>query len=62
MEEISIEQARPKLGDLVRDAQQHGIKTLITRNGKPAAVLVPVEWFERAGAELARDSYARSTM
>jgi prevent-host-death family protein len=42
MEEISIEKARPRLGDLVRDAQQHGVMTRITRNGKPAAVLVPV--------------------
>jgi prevent-host-death family protein len=42
MDEISVEKARPKLGDLVRDAQRYGITTRITLNGKPAAVLVPV--------------------
>jgi prevent-host-death family protein len=38
---MAIEEARAKLGDLVRDAQQHSIATAITRNGKPAAILVP---------------------
>ena len=42
MDEISIEKARPKLGDLVRDAQRYGVTTRITLHGKPAAVLVPV--------------------
>jgi prevent-host-death family protein len=35
--ELGIQEARPVLGDLVRDAQRHGIETLITRNGRPAA-------------------------
>jgi prevent-host-death family protein len=35
--EMGIQEARPVLGDLVRDAQRHGIETLITRNGRPAA-------------------------
>jgi prevent-host-death family protein len=35
--EMGIQEARPILGDLVRDAQRHGIETLITRNGRPAA-------------------------
>ena len=61
MDEISIEQARPKLGDLVRDAQQHGITTLITRNGKPAAVLVPVEWMRKARALLMEDDAGSAT-
>jgi prevent-host-death family protein len=34
---MGIQEARPVLGDLVRDAQRHGIETLITRNGRPAA-------------------------
>ena len=38
--EMGIEDARAKLGDLVRDAQQHNMTTHITRNGKPAAVLM----------------------
>ena len=47
MDEVSIENARPKLGDLVRDAQRHGIATRLTLNGKPAAVLVSVEDADR---------------
>lgn len=35
--EMGIQEARPVLGDLVRDAQRHGIETRITRNGRPAA-------------------------
>ena len=34
---MGIQEARPVLGDLVRDAQRHGFETLITRNGRPAA-------------------------
>ena len=34
---MGIQEARPVLGDLVRDAQRHGIETRITRNGRPAA-------------------------
>jgi prevent-host-death family protein len=41
MDEISVEKARPKLGDLVRDARRHGAMTRITLNGKRAAVLMP---------------------
>jgi prevent-host-death family protein len=42
MDEISIEDARPKLGDLVDHARIAGQSTVITRYGKPAAVLTPV--------------------
>ncbi len=35
--EMGIQEARPILGDLVRDAQRHGIETRITRNGRTAA-------------------------
>lgn len=37
--EMGIQEARPVLGDLVRDAQRHGIETRITRNGRPAALI-----------------------
>lgn len=39
--EMGIEDARAKLGDLVRDAQQHDITTAVSRNGKRAAVIAP---------------------
>jgi antitoxin (DNA-binding transcriptional repressor) of toxin-antitoxin stability system len=37
MREMGIQEARPVLGDLVRDAQRHGIETRLTRNGRLAA-------------------------
>jgi prevent-host-death family protein len=46
---MGIEEARAKLGDLVIDAQ-HGSPTHITRNGKPAAVIVSTEWHQGAFA------------
>ena len=41
MDEVSIEKARARLGDYVNDAQ-NGTLVLITRSGKPAAMLVPL--------------------
>ena len=52
MDEISIEKARPVLGELVDRARFTGKPTMITRQGKAAAALVPVEWFKEAGAAL----------
>lgn len=40
---INITEARSKLGILVNEALFKGERTAICRNGKPAAVLVPVE-------------------
>ncbi len=48
MEEIGINAARPKLGDIVDRARFNNIPTVITREGKPAAVVVSVEFFEHA--------------
>jgi prevent-host-death family protein len=41
-ERVTIEQARAKLGDLVIAAIR-GETTVITRYGKPAAALVPID-------------------
>lgn len=46
MDEASIEQARLKLGDIVDRARIAGQFTVITRQGKPAAVVVSVEWHD----------------
>lgn len=48
MEEIRIEEARRAFADLVNAAQWRGEHVTITRHGKPAAVLVPVDWHRRA--------------
>jgi prevent-host-death family protein len=48
MDQVSIEQARRTLGEIVDRARIAGEPTLITRQGKPGAVVVPVEWYEQA--------------
>ena len=51
MDEISIEKARPSLGEIVDRARLAGTPTMITRQGKPAAVIVSAEWYERTTTE-----------
>ena len=43
MDEFSIEEARPKLGEIVDRARLAGQSAVITRNGKAAAVLLPAD-------------------
>ena len=43
MDTVSIEQARKALGEIVDRARLAGQPTLITRQGKPAAVVVPLD-------------------
>jgi len=45
---VSIEAARAGLGDLVDRARLMGEPTLITRYGRPAAVVVGEEWYQSA--------------
>lgn len=52
MEAMQIEEARKTLGELVDRARLAGEPTLIMRYRKPAAVLVPVGWYEEAEAVL----------
>lgn len=52
MEAVQIEEARKTLGELVDRARLAGEPTLIMRYRKPAAVLVPVSWYEEASAVL----------
>ena len=54
MDEVSIEQARRALGEVVDRARLAGQFTTITRQGKPAAVIVSVDWLEQAKAALAQ--------
>ncbi len=49
MKRLSIQEARAQLGDLVIAAQQNGEITVITRYGKPAAVIAPVPAQESSG-------------
>ena len=51
MREMGIQEARPVLGDLVRDAQRHGIETRLTRNGRPAAMIARLSDIGGSAAE-----------
>jgi prevent-host-death family protein len=48
--EMGIQEARPVLGDLVRDAQRHSIETRLTRNGRPAARITPLSGTDGSAA------------
>jgi prevent-host-death family protein len=51
VEQTGIEEARRGLGEIVDRARLKGEAVMITRAGKPAAVVVPVEWYKAAGGE-----------
>jgi prevent-host-death family protein len=46
MDETPLQEARSTLGLLVDKARLAGEPTLITRQGKPAALIVGAEWFD----------------
>jgi prevent-host-death family protein len=48
--EIGLEDARRQLGEIVDRARLADQHTLITRQGKPGAVVVSAEWYEQAQA------------
>ena len=50
--EQNIEGARRVLGDIVDRAAIAGEHFTITRNGKPKAVIVGLDWYEQAKAAL----------
>jgi prevent-host-death family protein len=45
MEEMGLEDARRRIGEIVDRARLAGEHTLITRQGKPAAVVVGDRWY-----------------
>ena len=53
MRTVSVQEARAKLGDLVDIARLAGEPTLITKHGRPAAVLVGADWYQEADECLA---------
>ena len=48
MRTVAIEEARAKLGDLIDYARLAAEPTMITRYGRPAAVVVSEEWYREA--------------
>jgi prevent-host-death family protein len=51
-EYVTIEQARPKLGEYIDRARLAGEHIFVTRNGKVAAVIVPADWHEAAKRQI----------
>jgi prevent-host-death family protein len=45
-QELSISKARDTLSDLVEQVQYQGSTYIISRHGKPAAAVVPIEIYE----------------
>jgi len=43
---LGLTKAREKFGDLVEQVQYQGNTYIISRNGKPAAAIVPIEVYE----------------
>jgi prevent-host-death family protein len=58
MEAHGIEETRGILGDLVERVRVGGEHFVITRYGKPAAVIVPVEWLEQMKARIGSEKVA----
>lgn len=60
MRTASVEEARAGLGDLVDRARLAGEPTLITRYGRPAAVVVGEDWYRLAEECLTASAGAES--
>jgi prevent-host-death family protein len=43
---LGVTEVREKLGELVEQVQYRGVSFLISRHGKPAAAIVPLEVYE----------------
>ena len=48
--QVRSDEARRNLRDLLNDVEHHDVHVTILRYDKPAAVLVPVGWYEEAEA------------
>jgi prevent-host-death family protein len=48
METVTLEEGRRTLGDLIDRARLAGEPTMITRYGKPGAVVVSADWYREA--------------
>ena len=49
---LGSDEARSNFRSLLDDVEQHDAHVTILRHGKPAAVIVPVEWHEQMKAAI----------
>lgn len=54
--EMGISDARANMTEVIAEVRLLGKPVVLTRREKPQAVLVSVEWFERAKAALAKNA------
>jgi PHD/YefM family antitoxin component YafN of YafNO toxin-antitoxin module len=52
MREIHSDEARRRFRPLLDDVEHHGERVKILRYDRPAAIMVPPDWYERAEAAL----------
>jgi prevent-host-death family protein len=55
--EVRSDEARRRLRNLL-DAVEDGVHVTLLRYNKPAAVIVPVEWYEQAKVQVRRGDVA----
>ena len=60
MESYGIEEARHQLGELAERVRLNGEHIALTRYGKTAVVLVPVDWHEQAETLITEEAACRS--
>lgn len=53
--QVRSDEARRHLRDLLDEVEARGARIMILRYDKPAAVLVPVDWYEDALATLQKE-------
>lgn len=47
VQRMSVEKARPKLGQVINAAQTDDVHTVIARHSTDIAVVVPMDWYRR---------------
>ncbi len=60
MKPVSSDDARRRFRELVNDVEIRGEHVTIMRYNTPAAVIVPIEWYEQTLKALAAESATKS--
>ena len=56
---LGSDEARSNFRSLLDDVEHHEAHVTILRHGKPAAVIVPVEWYWQMKAEITTGTVSR---
>lgn len=55
---VGSDEARSNFRSLLDDVEQHDAHVTIQRHGKPVAVIVPVDWYDRVTAGISAGTVA----